>query len=258
MAYAESTLPLWKEKVRIRSYDVDFRRQASIEALCRYFLEAAWNHAEALGFGYSHLAAQQRFWVLARLVIQVNARPEWGDEILLCTWPRPARSILALRDFEMLDADGSQLLGGSSAWLVLDSGSRRPQRLDGLLCDTDAFSDRMAIGRDPTKLSTAPDLPETMAVASKYSDIDVNGHVNSARYIGWVLDSFPMEFHNQHELRLFEVNYVGETTGNARLSVRSGKASSADWHHAIVKVNGEEACRARSEWVGVEGGSTAH
>ncbi|MGH7967311.1 MAG: acyl-[acyl-carrier-protein] thioesterase, partial [Limisphaerales bacterium] len=150
-ARAGSTPPVWKENLQIRSYDLDFRKRATIEALCRYFLEAAWNHAEALGFGYSHLAAQQRFWVLARLVIRISARPQWGDEVLVRTWPRPARSILALREFEMLDADGGQLLGGSSAWLVLDSASRRPQRLDGLLRDNNTFSERMAIQRDPTK-----------------------------------------------------------------------------------------------------------
>lgn len=248
MPAAEST-PLWTEKIRIRSYDVDLKKKASPEALCRYFLEAAWNHAEELGFGFSHLAQQQRFWVLARLVIRITGRPQWGDEVLLKTWPRPARSILALRDFEILDAGGNQLLGGSSAWLVLDSASRRPQRLDGLLCDTNAFSQRMAIQNDPAKLSAGTDLAEAMVVDSKYSDMDVNGHVNSARYIGWVLDSFPIDFHLRHELRQVEVNYVGETTGNARLSVRSAEQTPGHWQHAILKADGDEACRARTEWV---------
>ncbi|HVV71353.1 MAG TPA: hypothetical protein VHI52_07620, partial [Verrucomicrobiae bacterium] len=75
-----------------------------------------------------------------------------------------------------------------------------------------------------------------------------NGHVNSARYIGWVLDSFPLEFHQRHELRLVEVNYVGETQAGGQLSVCSTETAPGKWYHAIMKSHAEEACRARTEW----------
>ena len=49
---------IWEEHATIRSYDVDAARNATIESLLRYFQEAAWNHAEHLGVGYSHLRRQ--------------------------------------------------------------------------------------------------------------------------------------------------------------------------------------------------------
>jgi medium-chain acyl-[acyl-carrier-protein] hydrolase len=128
-----STAPapgVWAESCRIHSYDVDFRRTATAETLCRVLQEAAWNHAEALGVGFGHLADQGRLWVLSRFVLRIWQSPKWNDHITIHTWPRAAKSIFALRDFEILNAQGQKLCAASSAWLVLDSGTRKPLRPD--------------------------------------------------------------------------------------------------------------------------------
>lgn len=64
--------PIWTEPLQIRSYDVDFSRHATSSSLCRHFLEAAWNHAEALGVGFDRLAAEGKFWVLSRLRMELD------------------------------------------------------------------------------------------------------------------------------------------------------------------------------------------
>jgi hypothetical protein len=45
--------PKHSDSYRIRSYEVDLHSEAKLSALCNYFQESAWNHAEALGIsGY--------------------------------------------------------------------------------------------------------------------------------------------------------------------------------------------------------------
>ena len=242
------TAGVWTESVTIRSYEVDFRQQATPEALCRYFLEAAWNHAEALGVGYSHLATQNRVWVLARLLIKISGSLPWGATARLRTWPRATKSALAMREFELLDLAGSQILGGSSAWLVLDANTRKPQRIDGLLAHIRDFTQRTAIGQDPTKLSISADASKSAVVTAKYSDIDVNGHVNSARYIAWILDSYPIHYHEQHGLKLIALNYVGETKAGSTVSICNLESAPGEWLHYLVNQDGAEVCRARTEW----------
>ena len=143
---------LWSEQVRFHSYDVDLKRRATLAAVCRYFLEAAWNHAEQLGVGYSHLAEAGRFWVLSRLRVQVERFPQWGEEAELNTWPREPKGVFALRDFELVDASGKQVVSGVSAWLVLDAKTRRPQRLERLKWRLKSFPKKRATGREPEKL----------------------------------------------------------------------------------------------------------
>lgn len=241
-------LTVWTEQLRICSYDVDFTCRATSASLCRYFLEAAWNHAEALGVGFSHLGRQGKFWVLSRLLLEVQHYPAWGSAATLRTWPRPAKSAFAMRDFEIADATGTRIAAGSSAWLVLDAASKRPQRPHRVLPGLSGWGGQAALGRDPEKLADHEPRDVVFSATVRYTDIDVNRHVNSIRYIGWLLDAYPFGFHRDHGVRVLEVNYLGETLEGEILSVRTRQTGPTAYCHSLAKPGGVEVCRARLEW----------
>lgn len=248
MEPASNEAPPWTEELRIRSYDVDSTRRATSLSVCRYFLEAAWNHAEALGLGFSHLQRQGKFWVLARLRLEMQQYAAWGDRVMLRTWPRGLRSVFALRDFELQDETGTRVAAGSSTWLVLDAVSKRPQRLHKLFPGLAAMNGKAALARDPEELGDNETWNNTCPLTVRYTDIDVNKHVNSSRYIGWMLDAYPADFHLRHWLRVLEVNYLGETLEGEQLIVRTRQSDAAVYGHSLIKPSGSEVCRARLEW----------
>jgi acyl-ACP thioesterase len=43
-----------------------------------------------------------------------------------------------------------------------------------------------------------------------YNDIDINGHVNSVKYIEHVLDLWDIDWYREHHLKRFEIAYVAE------------------------------------------------
>ena len=51
---------------------------------------------------------------------------------------------------------------------------------------------------------------------AKYSDIDINGHVNSIKYIEHILDLFPMEMFREKSVRRFEMAYGAESRERIR------------------------------------------
>jgi acyl-ACP thioesterase len=239
---------IWSEDVKIHAYDVDARELATLESLSRAFLEAAWNHAEALGVGYARLAEQGKLWVLSRLRMEIRQAPRWGDRLRVETWPRAARSAFAMRDFEMFDASGRLAAAGTSAWLVLDMESRKPQRVDKLLASFGSCPERRALAVEPEKL--LPDSGEALLAerAAQYSDVDVNRHVNSARYIAWLLDAYPLDFLHTHLPVSLEMNYVGETHAGDAVQVLGREAGPGEFQHRIVRKSGSEAIRARIVW----------
>jgi acyl-ACP thioesterase len=245
---------IWTEEIRLHSYDVDFKHQATLEAVCRLFLEAAWNHAEHLGVGFHHLSLQQRFWVLSRLTIQIDAIPRWGDQVSLATWPRGASSLFAFRDFVLEDANRQRLVAGSSAWLVLSASSKRPQRLDKLTASIRGLPRKMALNADPEKLPALVGGNLQATATAHYSFIDVNSHVNSARYVGWLLDAYSLDFHRRHSLRRLEINYLGETLAGEVISLFTTETSPGNFFHSIRKADGQEVCRARILWENSTGG----
>ena len=239
---------VWHEHLRIHSYDADFQLRASPEALSRAFLEAAWNHAEHLGVGHSELARQEKLWVLGRLLLQIDRWPRWGDKVRIRTWPRGINGAFALRDFEIFHENETRLVGGSSSWLVLDASTHRPQRINKLLQNLPAPVTRMALGREPSKLGLVPTPAASITREVRYSDVDVNRHVNSARYIGWLLDSYDHEFHRNHSLHSLEVNFLAETLWPDSVSVKSQAQTTATFAHSIVNSSQQEVLRAELTW----------
>ena len=249
MADCDST-GVWCEAFKVHSYDVDFNKTATLESLCRHFQEAAWDHAQQLGAGYQRLQQQNRFWVLARLLVEITRHPSWGETVKVQTWPRAAKSVFAMRDFEMLDVSGARMVAGTSGWLVLDTKTRKPQRVDKLISEIQpSFPDRRALEQEPQKLTRCESNSASFDVAVRYSDIDVNGHVNNSRYIGWLMDAHAMALHRSHTVKSIEVNFLGETVAGDRLSMVSNEPAPCEYWHSMVKADGTEVCRGRVQWV---------
>ncbi len=239
---------VWSEAILIRSYDVDFTQCATLESLCRCFLDAAWRHAEILGVGYRALAATGKLWVLSRLLVQVERYPRWDESVELTTWPAATRLALAMRHFAISDRAGGSLALGVSAWLVLDAGTRRPQRLEKLLGGIVPLADKRALAADPRKLPVRTALTGIGARAVQYSDLDANRHLNSARCLSWLLDTQSLEFHRGHEAARVEVNYLGEALAGESLYLSSAQAASGEHSFVIRRATGDEVCRASIQW----------
>jgi len=241
---------VWTGDFKVHSYEVDFRKSATLECLCRYFQEAAWNHAEELGVGYQRLQAESRIWVLSRLLVKMARFPCWAETIRVHTWPRAAKSVFAMRDFEMFDSSGAMMVAGASAWLLVDTTTKKPQRVDRLISEIqESFPNRRALDQEPQKLRACDPSPNAVDVPVRYSDIDVNGHANNSRYIGWMMDAHPMELHRSHMVKSLEVNYLGETVAGDRLSILSNEAATDEYWHSMVKTDGTEVCRGKVEWI---------
>ena len=55
-----------------------------------------------------------------------------------------------------------------------------------------------------------PEMTEYAEFQVKYSDIDVNGHLNSMKYIDHVMDLFSLDHYRNYQLRRMEIAYVAE------------------------------------------------
>lgn len=249
MSSTQAAPQIWEQTFDIHAHDVDFKKLATLETVCRCFLDGAWNHAEALGVGFKELEQRGQLWVLSRFFVSVAQYPEWGQRVLLQTWPRSAKSVFAMRDFRLKTLDGKNLVSGSSGWLVLDSHTRKPQRMERILAGIGATASDRALDRDPAKIPAPETHQPGLNIKVRYSDIDVNGHVNSARYLGWLMDTYPLEWHRTNHLASVEVNYLAETRDGETLGVCCDHSPPEGHLYSLVSLKtSAEALRARLTW----------
>ena len=181
-------------RYEVRSYECAPNGCATLANICNYLQEAASVNAEHLGFSKVNFdsAGMNITWVMTRMRLTVARYPKWGEGISILTFPRPPRRIVAYRDFIATGADGAEILRATSEWMMIDMTSRRPVPIPDVVMDKGndvrepvhgegAFTARLRWPQDAAPQRTF----ETLALKS---DIDLNAHVNNARYVAWLME----------------------------------------------------------------------
>jgi acyl-ACP thioesterase len=249
----------WEDEYSISFYEVDTKNEVFLPVLWSFMQETAWHHADHLRLGYSDLGEHQYFWVLSRLSIQMEEYPRWGDRIRIKTWLTGIGRLFALRHFSIANLRGNIVGTAKSAWLVLDLKSRRPQRIEPVFKHILHLFDGLPPTEEPEKLPFPIRSQMERSYTVRYSDIDIHHHVNNIKYIEWILDSYPFEMNQTHQIHTFEINFLAESSFGDAISIQTEVLQDlppAFLHSVFRKEDGRELCRARSEWRKVFGTET--
>ncbi len=239
---------IWTDEYKIHSYEMDARGKANLQILCKFMQESAYNHAENMRLGHSHLTEKELFWILSRLKIRIYRYPEWNDVITLHTWHSARDRLFYYRDFRIFDAEGKVIAIATTAWLSIDLESRRPVKLEEFL-EIDVEDAEEVFDQKVGKLPKLQSGEKVKQIDTAYGDVDVNSHVNNIRYMDWVLDSYPLEFHKEHTLEEFEINFVSEALYGHRLIVKREEADDSTHLHSIFRESdGKDVVRVRILW----------
>lgn len=229
---------IWNEEFFVKSYEVDYNKRTKLNSLFNYMQEAAYNHACRLGAGYEELTRQGFLWVLSRVKIQIERYPEWEEKIKLETWPKGVNRLFALRDFIFRDERNQSIALATSAWLVLDSDTMKLQKVQSLPFSLPDNDGRYALNEELGKLDNQSIFDFEAERTAVYSDIDVNQHVNNAKYVEWILDCFSQEaFLNKH-LKSLQLNYLSQTRLGERITLKRGSYNGNSKISYVEAVNG--------------------
>ena len=224
----------WQKQFKISSYNVDNFQRLTLPSLCLFFQEIAYEHAEHLNFGYNYLKSVKKFWVLSRLHVTITQYPVWGDEIVITTWPRGMDGMFALREFLICKTDGTPLAAATSSWLVLDEDRHFPQRIDPADFVEFSKTKESALDMVAEKLSKIEELTQAESFTVKYSDVDLNHHVNNGRYVQWALDSLPLEQLLNRKIKTLVVNFLGEASFQDTISLWNAAEGGSVFHISLV------------------------
>ncbi len=236
-----------RETFRVQALDADAGNRLSPGALARFLQEIAAASADRLGFGYEALRARHHAWVLHGLRIRIAQRPGYHQTVHVATWPRELVRLLAYREFEVTDDAGRPVALASSAWVAMNTTTRRIARPDAYL-DRPWRPDRV-LDRDPQQppAVTAPDTERKVVV--RWSDLDLNGHLNNTRFLDLALETFDDAWLLAHEPVELEMSFLAEGRRGDVLVSRRQREEGASFLHSLVREeDGKELFRARTAW----------
>ena len=204
---------IWEENCRIRFGAIDRSNCLTLAAVFNFFQEAAISHAENLGAGRDALACSGRAWILSRMSVEINERPQYGETVTVCTWPRGGEKLFAFRNYEIRNSNAVPLIQAKSRWLIMDIEKRRPLRPQAIIDElplNEGADVSLSGNNGACALSEKPNLQKTAEHKALYSDIDYNGHVNNVSYIRWIEDAVDSPLLEQAARMRLDINYLSE------------------------------------------------
>lgn len=202
-------------------FHCDFTKHLFIGHLGNNLLNAADFHSNDRGYGVNYLNSVNKTWVLSRLSVELDKIPAIYEDFVVETWIDSVMRYFTNRNFKITNKDGYVYGYGKSIWAMIDTTTRQP--VDILKISNETISEYLeADYANPIKKSSRvkldDDLKLQQSILTTYSDIDINGHVNSIKYIEHILDLFPIEYYKKYRIKKFDIAYIMESHNNDKLN----------------------------------------
>ncbi|MBR1388602.1 MAG: acyl-[Prevotella sp.] len=234
-------------------FHCDFSQRLFMGHLGNHMLNAADFHSTDRGFGMKYLLTIQRSWVLSRLAIEMEEMPQMYTKFNVETWVESAMRYFTSRNFRVVDDEGKVYGYGRSIWAMIDTESRQPTDIYAI--DNGAINNWIVADKEcpidkggRVKMSDEAEFVRTIDTC--YNDVDINGHINSVKYIEHVLDLWDLDWYREHPIRRFEIAYVAEAHQGDRLSFYCESTTGGEYCVRAVKSSADgaepvEVCRCK-------------
>jgi len=221
-----------------------------IVSVANRFQDAAGEHADELGLGVRKLLAHGYTWVLHRYRLTFHRIPACGDSLRIRTWYRPERNLYSLRNFVMESEKGETLVFAESSWIVVNLKRGRPVRLDSVM--PPSYETNMSPGLT-VELPEIPKLEEhdrEVPFLVRLHDLDVNRHVNNARYIEWAVETVPPEILENMAPAVVDALFKNSAGYGDRIRSLAGRAAGTGmiFLHRLTDSEGKDCALLRTEW----------
>lgn len=236
-----------KNHLSTKSYFINRFGKLSTSFLFYQLQDIAWEHADVLGFGFDKLKEDQQFWVLSRLRVKIIRRPVWGEDFTLETWSRGADRFYGYRDFYFVDKAGDQIIEATTSWLVLDLKSKKIVQLTNFK-NFPSYAESV-FGENAKKVRAPKSEDNLHFTPALFTEIDINQHFNSGRYLERIINSYDFDFHEKNDLAEFEANFLKEGMPSDRLGVKKQFIDENNHICSVVRESdGADLIRAKMVW----------
>lgn len=217
-------------------FHCDFSGKLMMGHLGNHMLNAADFHSSARDFGMKYLFTVNRAWVLSRLAIEMVEMPKMYDKFSVETWVESAMRYFTNRNFRIVGESNQstsdpqhsssntqhpKIYGyGRSVWAMIDTETRQP--CDILSVKDGAINNWIENEKDchmekGGRVKMDDNAVFVRSIDTNYSDVDINGHINSVKYIEHVLNLWDLNWYREHAIKRFEIAYVAEAHAGDQL-----------------------------------------
>ena len=205
---------------KLQTEHVDFTGHVSMCTLAGIVMHCAGENAKENGFGIDDLMKYGNTWVLSRMAIDMTRFPVLGENIVAHTWIEENYDFMSDRKIVFYDQANNIIGYASTIWAVLNVETRKPQPLAEIHGIGETPLGTRGFDIDIAARIRCTDSVDVETRNVRYSDLDINNHVTSVKYIEWVYDAVGVETLKDKQFLSMVVNYQNEVLYGEKVSIR--------------------------------------
>lgn len=209
---------------RLNAADCGPWKEMQLDKLVNMIIEVATQHANRLGVGFDRLGRDNLSWVLSRLSLEFPQPVAMNGDYRLQTWVESLNRLFSERNFALVQAgSGEPVAWARTVWMGIDMDTRRAGDLTALTALTSAVNTRPCPIDKQGRLPKVSEPEREFSYRFATSDIDINRHVCTRRYIDLLTDAETLGFWDANRLRRLDVAFKREARYGETARVAMGR-----------------------------------
>ena len=205
---------------RLRWMDFDKYGRMQPSAILDLCQDMATLHANELGIGHDRMVERGVFWAVIHAKYEVLKEPEHHQVVTVRTWPHTLSRFSFIRDYHLLDEQGELLVKATTEWVVMDIETRKFASVKDHYAGPTDFCEDRAFEKKPRKICGFEEGNRPVCtIEPQFSDLDLNGHVNNARYANYVVNALNPT--GEGFIKTLQIDYRHEVLAHAPLEMHT-------------------------------------
>ena len=235
----------YTEPFQVYRHDGDCFGYVQPASVLRYAQQIAGEHAIALGITDEVYARTHTAYVLAKQALHFERVPRVDEHLTLITIPEELKRAVNKRITRVLDESGSEVALVDSRWVLIDTDRRVILRKHPEEFSTAHWS--LEVEQElPMKMHKAhlEDCEHVGTHTATYSQCDMNGHMNNARYVDVICDALSTEELESSFARDIIIYYHKEVPRNGSFELYRCRLETGEWYFAGILPDGKSSFEA--------------
>ena len=226
----------YTETMTVMNADADFLSLLKPSALLRYVEQVSADHARTFGMTDQFFKDHGVAFLVGKQALKFDRVPQRAEKLTLLTRAEASRRGSVKRITTVTDAEGKQVAMVDCRWIVVSLAENRILREPGWTVE--GFWNETVEGELPLQLHKCREgLTSAGEWTVRYSQCDLNGHLNNAFYLDLVCDALPLDVVRKGPVTFASINYHREVPMGETVEVFY--APSAEGWYIIGKHNGQ-------------------
>ena len=222
----------WSIDFPVRYHDTDANETVGPTFLFKYIQEAAMLQMAAQKPSYRELLNQNKAFVLSGIRVEIYEPLTYGEHITVSTWGCDARGYTYPRSYSITRGD-ELICEANSTWALVDTREKRLVRANEI--ELNYCTDKPNELANPVRFRIPSELTLSLVgeYTIRYSDTDVNGHMNNTNYPDMLLNAMPAP--QNKVIKSIAISYQNESKAWDYLKLYLGKTDGKYYMRSVFE-----------------------